>query len=195
MQLTCTFRTSCWLISVAMKTLPRDGRDSQRKNQTAGVTRQPYHAEQSTLKSGRAGGLDFCAGRPILRSTGPILRSNANRKQARMERHNELQSPAAGSLRALGSRLLHAEHPLLRIPILLGTALGLALGLTRFILAIRENLQAPPSGLNASLFLAAIVGGAAVLIVLFSAAVGSFIGLLLEAGYGRWRTRARSRLL
>ena len=70
---------------------------------------------------------------------------------------------------------------------MLSTALGLALGLTHFILAIRENLQAPPFSLNASLFLAAIVGGAAVLIVLFSAAVGSFIGLFLEAGYYRMR--------
>jgi len=84
----------------------------------------------------------------------------------------------------------HAEHPLLRIPTLLGAALGLALGLTRFILAIRENLQATPS-LSATLFLAAMVGGVALLIVLFSAAVGFFIGLLLEAAYGWWCTRKR----
>jgi hypothetical protein len=109
-----------------------------------------------------------------------------------MERHNDFQSPVAGWLRTLGAALRHAEHPLLQIPILLGTALGLALGLTRFILAIRENLQAPPASLNATLFLAAMVGGVAVLIVLFSAAVGFFIGVLLEAGYGWWCTRKRS---
>ncbi len=93
-----------------------------------------------------------------------------------MERRNNFQSPTAASLG-------HAELPLLRIPILLCSALGLALGLTRFILVIRENLQTPPSSLNATLFLAAIVGGVALLIVLFSAAIGFFIGLLLQAGY------------
>ena len=112
-----------------------------------------------------------------------------------MERHSDFQSPAPGWLRALGTGLRHAEHPLLRIPILLGTALGLALGLTRFILAIRENLQAPPSSLNATLFLAAMVGGVALLIVLFSAAGGFFIGLLMEACYGWWCTRKRPRSL
>jgi len=112
-----------------------------------------------------------------------------------MERHNDFQSPTAGWLRALGTGLRHVEHPLLRIPILLATALGLALGLTRFILAIGENLQAQPSSLNATLFLAAMVGGAAVPIVLFSAAVGFFIGVLLEAGYVWWCTRKRSSVL
>jgi len=112
-----------------------------------------------------------------------------------MERQNDFQSPVAGWLRALGTGIRHAEHPLLRIPILLGVALGLGLGLTRFILAVRENLQAPSSSLNATLFLAALVGGVAVLIVLFSAAVGFFIGVLLEAGYGWWCTRKRSSLL
>jgi len=73
---------------------------------------------------------------------------------------------------------------------LLGTALGVPLGLTRFIVAIRENLQAPPSSLNATLFLAAMVGVVAVLIALFSAAVGFFIGLLLEASHGWWSTRS-----
>jgi hypothetical protein len=108
-----------------------------------------------------------------------------------MERHIESQPPAAGWLKALGTDHRHLEHPLLRIPILLAAALGLALGLTRFILVLRENLQAPPSSLNATLFLAAILGGVALLIVLFSAAVGFFIGLLLEAGYGWWRTRTK----
>jgi len=112
-----------------------------------------------------------------------------------MERYNDFQSPAAGWLRALGAGLRHAEHPLLRIPIWLGVALGLALGLTSFILAVRENLQAPSSSLYATLFLAAMVGGVAVLIVLFSAAVGFFIGVLLEAGYGWWCTRKGSGLL
>jgi hypothetical protein len=69
------------------------------------------------------------------------------------------------------------------------------LGLTRFILVLRENLQAPPSSLNATLFLAAMVGGVALLIVLLSAAVGFFIGLLLEVGYGWWCARNRSSLL
>jgi hypothetical protein len=112
-----------------------------------------------------------------------------------MERQNDFQSPNARWLRALGTGLRHDEHLLLRIPILIGVALGLALGLTRFILALRENLQAPSSSLNATLFLAAIVGGVAVLIVLFSAAVGFFIGLVLEAGYVWWCTRKRSSLL
>jgi hypothetical protein len=111
-----------------------------------------------------------------------------------MERPNEFQAPAVGWLRALGTGLGHFEHPLLRIPMLLGAALGLALGLTRFILTLRENLQAPPSGLNATLFLAAMVGGAAVLIVLFSAAVGFFIGVLLEVSLGWWHTRRMSTL-
>ena len=93
-----------------------------------------------------------------------------------MERHGHFQSSAVGWLRAPGTALRHAEHPLLRIPILFGTALGLALGPTRFTLAIRENLQAPPSSLNATLFLAAMVGGVALLIVLFSTVVGFFIG-------------------
>lgn len=109
-----------------------------------------------------------------------------------MERHSDFQSPTAGWLTALGTGLRHAEHPLLRIPILLGVALGLALGLTRFILALRDNLQASPSSWDATLFLAAMVGGVAVLIVLFSAAVGFFIGVLLEAGYGWWCTKKRS---
>jgi len=109
-----------------------------------------------------------------------------------MERHIEFQPPAAGWLKALGTNRRHFEHPLLRIPILLGAALGLALGLTRFILVLRENLQAPASSLKATLFLAAMVGGVALLIVLFSAAVGFLIGLLLEAGYGWWCTRKRS---
>lgn len=110
-----------------------------------------------------------------------------------MERHNDFQSPAAGWLRALGTGLRQAEHPLLRIPIVFATALGLVLGLTRFIVVIRENLQAPPASLDATLFLTAMVGGVAVLIVLFSAAVGSFIGVLLEAGYGWWCIRKRRR--
>lgn len=104
-----------------------------------------------------------------------------------MEPHNELQSPPRGRLSILGAGLGHAEHPLIRIPVLLGVALGLALGLTRFILAVRENLLAPPSSLNATLLLVAMVGCAALLILLFSAAVGFFVGLLLEAGYG-WRS-------
>ena len=112
-----------------------------------------------------------------------------------MERHNDFKSPAARWLRTLGAALRHAEHPLLQIPILLGTALGLALGLTRFILAVREDLLASPSSLNATLFLVAMVGCAALLIVLFSAAVGFFIGLVLEAGYVWWCTRKRSSLL
>jgi hypothetical protein len=49
--------------------------------------------------------------------------------------------------------------------------------------------------LNATLFLAAMVGGVALLIVLLSAAVGFFIGLLLEVGYGWWCARNRSSLL
>jgi len=109
-----------------------------------------------------------------------------------MERYNEFQSPAARSLRTLRTGLFHVERPLLRIPMLLSTGLGLALGLTRFILAIRENLQAEPSSFIATLFLAAMVGGVAFLIVLFSAAVGFFIGLLLEACYGWWFTKWRS---
>ena len=106
-----------------------------------------------------------------------------------MERHNDFQSAVADWLRALGTRLRHAEHPLLRIPVLLSVGLGLALGLTRFLLAVRENLQAPPSTLIATLFLAAMVGSVALLIVLFSAAVGFFVGVLLEAGYGWWCVR------
>ena len=112
-----------------------------------------------------------------------------------MEQYNEFQSPGAGSLRALRTGLLHAEHPLLRISVLLGTALGLALGLTRFILLVRENLQAPLSGLTDILFFVAMIGGVALLIVLFSAAVGFFIGVLLETGYGWWCTKKRSNLL
>jgi len=77
---------------------------------------------------------------------------------------------------------------------LLSVGLGLALGLTRFILGVRENLQAPPSTLIATLFLAAMVGSVALLIVSFSAAVGFFIGVLLETGYGWWCTRKRSNL-
>jgi hypothetical protein len=65
-----------------------------------------------------------------------------------MERHNDFQFPAAGWLKALGISLRQVEHPLLRFPILVGAALGLGLGLTRFILVLRENLQAPPSSLN-----------------------------------------------
>jgi len=61
-----------------------------------------------------------------------------------MEPHNDFQSPAAGWLRTMGIGLRHAEHPLSRIPILLGVALGLGLGLTRFILAVREDLLASP---------------------------------------------------
>ena len=106
-----------------------------------------------------------------------------------------LRSEPTLQLIALGTGLRHAEHPLSRIPILLGTALGLALGLTCFILAIRDNLQASPSSWNVTLLMAAMVGGVAVLIVLFSAAVGFFIGLLLEAGYGWWCTRKRSSVL
>jgi hypothetical protein len=53
-----------------------------------------------------------------------------------------------------------------------------------------ENLGNRIAG--ATLFLAAMVGGVAVLIVLFCAAVGFFIGLFLEAGYGWWSTRKRS---
>jgi len=112
-----------------------------------------------------------------------------------MERYQTFQSPPAdGSLKALGIALLHSEHPLLRIPIVLCTVVGLALGLTRFIFAIRENLQASASGWSAAVFLAAIVGAAAVLIVLFSAAVGCFIGLLLETGNGWWCSRKNGQL-
>jgi hypothetical protein len=49
--------------------------------------------------------------------------------------------------------------------------------------------------LGAILFLAAIVGGAALVIVLFSAAVGFFIGLVLEAGYGWLAHRKRASLM
>lgn len=79
-----------------------------------------------------------------------------------------------------------------RTPILIGAALGLVWGLSRFILTVRENLQASPSSLSAMLFLAAMVGGVALLIVLFGAAIGLFIGLLLETGYGWWCARRRS---
>jgi len=109
-----------------------------------------------------------------------------------MERYNESQFLAAGWLHALGRGLRHAERPLLRFSILLCTALGLALGLTRFIFVLRENLQAPTANVNATLFLAAMVGGVALLIVLFSAAIGFCIGALLEAGYGWWSTRKKS---
>jgi hypothetical protein len=83
------------------------------------------------------------------------------------------------------------ERPLSRIPMLVGAALGLGWGLTRFILAVRENLQAQPVSLTATLFLAAMIGGAALLILLFSVAVGFVIGLLLEAGYAWWRSRTK----
>jgi len=108
-----------------------------------------------------------------------------------MERYNDFQSQAAASPRALGTGLRHPERPLLRIPILLGVALGLGLGLTRFILVLRESLQEPPSSWSALLFLAVILGGVALFIVLASAAVGFFTGLLLRAGYGAWCTRKR----
>lgn len=111
-----------------------------------------------------------------------------------MERHNDFQFPAAGSVRALDTDLSHAERSLLRIPILVCAALGLVLGLTRFVLAIRENLQSPPSSLGATLFLAVMVGGVTLLILLFSAAVGFFIGVLLQAGYRWWCTRRRLKL-
>jgi hypothetical protein len=108
-----------------------------------------------------------------------------------MDRHKEFHFPAYRSLRALGASLRHIERPLSRIPTLLGAALGLGWGLTRFILAVRENLQAGPFGLSATLFLAALVGSVALLILLFSAVVGFFIGLLLEAGYAWWCSRTK----
>jgi hypothetical protein len=102
----------------------------------------------------------------------------------------DIRSPAAGSLNATpktgGSR---TERLLLRVPVLLAVALGLALGLTRFVLVLREDIRQSPPDWSAVLFLAAILAGVAVLIILASLAVGFLLGLVLQAGYGAYQAR------
>jgi len=85
------------------------------------------------------------------------------------------------------SGVSRTERLLMSIPILLCTVAGLAFGLTRFIFVVRDNLQAPASSMTSVVFLIAVFGGAALLMVLFSAAIGFLIGLALQLGYGSWR--------
>ena len=76
------------------------------------------------------------------------------------------------------------ERLLMRTAILLFTTTGLVFGVWRFIAVLRADLQNPPSGLGAVFFLAAILAGVALLIVLASAAIGFLVGLLLQLAYG-----------
>ncbi len=107
-----------------------------------------------------------------------------------MERRNEIRRSRDQSFRAARyGDASRTQHLLMRIPILLFAAIGLAFGLTRFIFVVRDNLRGPTSSLGAALFLAAMVAGAALLIVFAGAAVGFLIGLVLQLGYGSWRSR------
>ncbi|MFN7998746.1 MAG: hypothetical protein U0Q18_34300 [Bryobacteraceae bacterium] len=101
-----------------------------------------------------------------------------------MERHND--SPSLSARLHSASRDGGTEHLLLRIPTLIAAALGLAFGLTRVILLIRENLKAEPSSWTATLFLGVMIGGVAVLITLFSTAVGYCVGAALQVGHHFW---------
>ena len=100
-----------------------------------------------------------------------------------MERWTEARFPASyrapAHLRA-GSR---TQHLLKQASILSCTAIGLAVGLSRFIFVLREDLQSRPDSLTAVLLLAVIVGGVAFLVVLFSAAIGFLVGIGLQAAY------------
>ena len=76
------------------------------------------------------------------------------------------------------------ERLLMPVSLTFFTVVGLVLGLSRFIAVLHAALQNSPSSLAAVLFLAAIVGGVAVLIVLASAAIGFLLGILLQLAYG-----------
>ena len=86
-------------------------------------------------------------------------------------------------------RKFRLERPLVHTSIWACAVLGLVFGLTRCILMVRENLQSSASNLGATLFLATMIGGVALLITLFAAAVGFVIGMLLQTGYDWWRSR------
>ena len=78
----------------------------------------------------------------------------------------------------------HTERLLMRGSIVFFTSAGLILGLSRFVAVLRADLQNPPFSLGAMIFLAVILAGATLLIVLASAAIGFLIGVLLELVYG-----------
>ncbi|HVN03510.1 MAG TPA: hypothetical protein VMT86_03775 [Bryobacteraceae bacterium] len=106
-----------------------------------------------------------------------------------MEPGKEVRRAADHSVRAAhdgdASRI---EHLLMSIPVLLSITIGLAFGVTRCILVVKDNLQGPASSLSAVAFLIAVFAAVVVLIVLASAAIGFLIGLVLQAGYGSWRS-------
>lgn len=82
------------------------------------------------------------------------------------------------------SGVCRTERLLMRVPIAFFTAAGLVLGLSRFVSVLQADLQTTPSSVVAVLFLVVILLGVALLIVLFSAAIGFLVGMLLEVGYG-----------
>ncbi|HTQ56477.1 MAG TPA: hypothetical protein VMI94_18545 [Bryobacteraceae bacterium] len=86
----------------------------------------------------------------------------------------------------------YADSSWLRVSILAGAGIGFALGLIRCVLTVRENLQGPASGWGATLFLAAIVGGATVLITLFGGAIGFLFGVAAQTGRDWWRAGRKS---
>jgi hypothetical protein len=81
------------------------------------------------------------------------------------------------------------ERLLLGIPVAVTCALGLVLGLTRFVLVLKESLIQPPASWGAMVLLLVLVGSAAIVIVLVAALAGLLLGAMLAAIFRRSRSR------
>ncbi len=90
-----------------------------------------------------------------------------------------------GNLQQPSGRLL------IQVPVLAAAGLGLAFGLTRFVLTLRDNLNDTDVNWEGFLLLSLIVGSVAMLIALASAGAGLLIGLLLKTAYLRWEAGLR----
>lgn len=109
-----------------------------------------------------------------------------------MEQWLDVRSLPFGTVRAAQKRdVSRTERLLLRIPVVLALICGLALGVMRFVVVLREDLQQSPSDWQAVLFLAIFLAAVAALIAIASMAVGFVVGLTLQAGYGVCRTRRK----
>ena len=77
-----------------------------------------------------------------------------------------------------------AERLLFYGPMVTTAALGLLVMGSRFILVLRDNLKETPD-VAAVMFLAVLVGGVSIAIVLACALLGAVIGYILTACFGR----------
>ena len=84
---------------------------------------------------------------------------------------------------------LHLERLLVRVPLLATCTLGLAFGLSTFLIVLRNNLRETGVSWDAVVLFIVITGSVALLILMASAVVGLVIGLVLRSAFRHWNFR------